>query len=75
MNEIINRGIEYHRTKSVRSDLEKAFADEWELENRPVPGINYGHGTLQDLFISSLKTKPKLLLMKKELQQLLQFSG
>jgi len=61
----INKSIHYHRTKynDGAELLEKALAEEWEKENKPVPGINYGHGTLQDLYLSphSKSHKPKLL--------------
>lgn len=39
----------HYRTKQPHGDLEKAFADEWERENKKSPGLNYGHGLLQDL--------------------------
>jgi hypothetical protein len=32
---------------------EKFFAEMWEEENKPRPGIDYGFGILQDLFIES----------------------
>lgn len=32
------------------NDREKAFAELWNSENQPRPGVNYGYGTLQDLF-------------------------
>ncbi len=43
-----NRSADYRRTE--HSPMEKAFADTWEAENKKRPGINYGHGILQDLF-------------------------
>lgn len=32
-------------------NLEKAFAEAWEKENQPRPGINHGMGILQDLMV------------------------
>lgn len=43
-----NRGFKFERTK--HNDLERAFAQHWEEENKKRPGINFGHGILQDLF-------------------------
>jgi hypothetical protein len=43
-----DRGYGYERTQ--HNALEKAFADAWEQENQPRPGINHGGGILQDLF-------------------------
>lgn len=34
---------------------EQSFAAVWEKQNEPSPGLNYGHGLLQDLMISTLK--------------------
>jgi len=45
---LIHRGMSYRRTK--HNPREKAFADAWEEENRPITGVNHGHGILQDLF-------------------------
>ena len=44
----INRGWRYSRIE--HNPREKAFADQWEKENVPIRGMNYGHGILQDLF-------------------------
>ena len=38
----------YERTN--HDALERALAEQWEKENKPRPGINYGYGLLQDLF-------------------------
>lgn len=46
-----NIGVSYDRTQF--NEREKAFADNWMLQNKPVPGLNYGLGTLQDLFVSN----------------------
>lgn len=35
------------------NDIERAFADEWLQECTPHPGINYGNGILQDLFLGN----------------------
>lgn len=48
-----NRGFMYERTQYTEQgfgDLEKAFADTWEAENKKVSGWNQGLGILQDLF-------------------------
>lgn len=45
----MDRGWLYERTE--HNPREKAFADEWEKENIPTPGLNHGFGLLQDLFI------------------------
>lgn len=34
------------------NEREKAFSYEWMRENKHRPGINFGYGTLQDLFIT-----------------------
>lgn len=34
------------------NEREQAFHDQWQEENAPQPGINNGHGILQDLFIN-----------------------
>lgn len=44
----VNRGLRWDRT--AHNPREKALADKWEEENEPNPGLNYGHGILQDLF-------------------------
>lgn len=46
----INRGWRYRRIEY--NPREKAFADEWEKTNEPKHGIDYGYGTLQDLFFT-----------------------
>lgn len=43
-----NRGYMYRRV--FYNEREKAFADQWEKECRPIRGINFGQGILQDLF-------------------------
>lgn len=47
---VVHVSIDSKRRRwSVR---EEALARLWEHENRPRPGINYGHGVLQDLMFS-----------------------
>lgn len=61
---IVHRSMDYRRVESdrrlrtegaimvERSDtptLEESFAYEWEAENVPQPGVNQGHGVLQNL--------------------------
>lgn len=46
-----DRGYLYERTQW--NALEASFARRWEEENKPRPGINYGQGLLQDLFMGS----------------------
>ena len=48
-----NRGLDRHRLGKGGDKLEQAFADLWEAVNEPHPGMNYGHGTLQDLIFRS----------------------
>lgn len=47
-----DRGIFYDRTKinDHVGRLEKALAEKWEEDNKPNAGLNFGNGTLQDLF-------------------------
>lgn len=49
------RDYDYNVGRSVsrikHNDREKAFHDQWLIENEPVGHINNGHGILQDLFI------------------------
>lgn len=41
-----------HRVERIKyNDLEKAFHETWLKWNEPRVGVNYGNGTLQDLFI------------------------
>lgn len=51
MQGAVNRGYCYERTQ--HGPLEAAFAKLWEEENEERPGINYGNGTLQDLFMDN----------------------
>lgn len=55
---IVNFGIHYDRVINDRRSplLEREFATEWEKICRPQRGINYGHGTLQDLMFIDKKT-------------------
>lgn len=48
---VVNFGIHHHRIVNDKRHplLEREFAVEWEKICRPQRGINYGHGTLQDL--------------------------
>jgi len=48
----INKGIDQHRLQHASNDLEIAFAEKWEKENECRPGINSGHGILQDLYLT-----------------------
>jgi len=43
-------GLRYERTKY--NPKEKAFADAWKEECKPVHWLNYGHGLIQDLFMT-----------------------
>lgn len=52
---MINRGFKYGRVE--HNEREKAFADTWEKENEPRAGLNFGQGTLQDLFFDKVKTE------------------
>lgn len=52
----LHRGLDYRRVEWDRDNgheksLEVVFADVWEEENQHRPGINYGHGILQDLMM------------------------
>jgi len=42
-----HRSSEYARTEHC--EREKAFADEWEVENQEIPGLNSGMGIMQHL--------------------------
>lgn len=48
-----HRSLDYHRVEHDRQhapeSMELAFAEEWEKENDERPGVNFGHGILQDL--------------------------
>jgi len=50
-----NIGFRAYRTKYRHPDgkvnRERIFQEEWNKENRSRPGINYGSGLLQDLFV------------------------
>jgi hypothetical protein len=54
---VVHRGLDYARVERDRHltpnemppTLEVAFAEEWERENVPQPGLNQGHGVLQNL--------------------------
>lgn len=50
---IVDEGYQFERTKT--DELEKAFSDAWKKENRYRPGINFGEGLLQDLFMQRTK--------------------
>lgn len=43
-----NKGFMHRRIKT--NEMEKAFYETWQKHNMPSPGINFGFGTLQDLF-------------------------
>ncbi len=49
----LHRSIDYGRVELDRQTrgqtLEVVFAEQWEKENARRPGINFGHGILQDL--------------------------
>lgn len=47
-----NQGWRIIRTTLPELPIEREFAEEWQEINSPVRSVNYGHGTLQDLFIS-----------------------
>lgn len=50
-----NIGWRADRAKYLHPDgainMERVFQREWDKENRPSPGVNYGFGLLQDLFV------------------------
>lgn len=46
-----NLGFNLERLNYSNSDLERSFSEEWQKENKKRPGINKGHGILQDHFI------------------------
>lgn len=46
-----NQNIGLRVERIEHNDREKAFHDEWIKENLMIPGIDYGNGILQDLFI------------------------
>jgi hypothetical protein len=52
MSGLKHRGVDRHRLEWEHADLERAFANTWEYENIKRPGINYGHGILQDLMFN-----------------------
>lgn len=35
------------------NEIERAMAEQWSVENEERPGLNYGHGILQDLMLST----------------------
>lgn len=43
------RRVEWDKANGRGDSLEVAFADVWEDENQARPGLNFGHGILQDL--------------------------
>lgn len=46
---LANKGYKWERIKS--NPRERAFYEQWLKENEPRPGINFGQGILQDLFL------------------------
>jgi len=56
-----NIGLGASRTKYTdpygKINREKVFQEVWNKENRPRPGLDYGHGILQDLFVKSIYDK------------------
>lgn len=51
MSKLIHRAWDWKRTNYIPAVRERTFADEWEKEAEPNPGINSGLGTLQGLLI------------------------
>ena len=54
IKELIQAGIEEKGFKHERvkyNDREMAFYNVWKKDNEVSPGLNYGNGTLQDLFM------------------------
>lgn len=47
-----NLGWRTERLKFDKKDIENAFSKKWAIENKKNPGLNFGHGILQDLFFS-----------------------
>jgi hypothetical protein len=60
INNFLNRGLKYERTKS--NIREKTFADLWEEENQCKTHVNYGMGIAQDLMVMPKKMQPKISL-------------
>src|ERR1035437_1932254 len=52
----VDKGYWLERTKWERGDREKIFYKQWKKENIANPGINQGHGILQDLFCIPAKS-------------------
>lgn len=48
---LLHHSLDRQRLGRETWGIERAFADGWENENKPYPGINYGWGTLQDLMV------------------------
>jgi hypothetical protein len=60
IRQMINAGIKdegyrHYRTMQDRGDREKILIEHWKKENEARPGINFGFGLLQDLFMESSK--------------------
>jgi len=51
----LNKGFKNERVKHQFGEREKAFYKHWKKENKPVRGLNYGFGTLQDLLMQKDK--------------------
>lgn len=51
-----NKGYKWERINS--NPREKAFYEQWLKENEPRPGLNFGQGILQDLFIERGEDSP-----------------
>lgn len=56
---LIHRAWDWKRTRYISSLRERVFADEWEKEAQPNPGLNFGFGALQDLLIDRSPGDPR----------------
>lgn len=45
-------GIAPYFHRITENPREAAFAEQWQKDNFPRAGVNYGHGALQDMFIT-----------------------
>jgi hypothetical protein len=49
----------HHRTRHDGNATERIFSEEWIRENVASPGVNFGHGTLQDLMAVRVHAREK----------------
>lgn len=51
----VHKGYKHERMNYSDNELERIFHSEWKKENKQIPFVNFGWGTLQDLFATPPK--------------------